>query len=86
MYECLLLYLFISTNGKTLQRSPLIVEFVLAYRNICYIVLLSSISELPFFFRDGIHFVADYDSTWIGVGVIVLVAVVVVVVHFFMMG
>ena len=38
---------------------------------------------MVFFVRDGIHSVADYNSTWMGV---VLVVVVVVVVRFFTMG
>ena len=35
-----------------------------------------------FFVRDGIHSVADYNSTWMGVVVLVLVVVVVVVILF----
>ena len=32
--------------------------------------------HLAIFVRDGIHSVADYDSTWMGVSVIVVVVVV----------
>ena len=35
---------------------------------------------LGFFVRDGIHSVADYNSTWMGV-VLVLVVVVVILLH-----
>ena len=43
-------------------------------------------TQLLFFVRDGIHSVADYNSTLMGVVLVVVLVVVVVVVRFFTMG